>query len=145
MCWNYVYLGIQSQSGYLFLGLCFSVMTKSTRRIRVWSCWACNLTHRRYSSVIEGERGCRERVLMESDRAIGCWVIYFSSSTRTELSLMLFPTHTGSFCCSCLVLILSCTCYHLAGLLYFRSYHLILLPRLLGFILFYFGTSYFNT
>lgn len=58
-------------------------------------------------------------------------------STRTELSLMLFPTHTGSFCCSFLVLILSCTCYHLAGLLYFRSYHLILLPRLLGFILFW--------
>lgn len=35
VCWNYVYFGIQSQSGYLFLGLCFSVMTKSTQRIRV--------------------------------------------------------------------------------------------------------------
>lgn len=29
--------------------------------------------------MIEGERGYRERVLMESDRAIGCWVIYFFS------------------------------------------------------------------
>lgn len=67
---------LSGKSGNLFLGLCSSTLTKSTQWVRVWSCWACNLTHRRVRSVMEGEREETERVLEVSRCAIGCWAVY---------------------------------------------------------------------
>lgn len=92
--------------GRLFWGLCSCTMTKSTRWVRVWSCWACNLTHRRDRSVMEGEREETESVREVSRWAIGCWAVYHHSPPE--------QSRVWHSLCLILKLLFFCFCFSLS-------------------------------
>lgn len=83
-------------------------MTKSTQWVRVWSCWSCNLTHRKDRSVMEGEREETESVCWRCPAeplAVGLFSCY-SPLEQSRVWHSLPCTKTFS------VLFFTCNCCH---------------------------------
>lgn len=133
-------------------------MTKSTRWVRVCSCWVCNLTHRRNKRVWWKERGrkrrARARDVLLSHWLLGCLPLLpttefdtLSASYWSRFSycfVFLSPCngcHRFTVCirlCSTIFLIHHCIAYFSAFLTYFWTLFFLVLSMF--FFFFYFAT-----